>query len=58
MIVQLAAGNLKTRFGEYRELLFYDGQKESIALVMGDVSGADTLSEQGIQVLGTQATVL
>mgnify|MGYP001810461047 CR=1 FL=1 len=38
MIVKLAEGNLKTKFGEYREVLFYDGQKESFALVMGTVT--------------------
>ena len=41
MIVRMAEGNLKTKFGEYREILFYDGQKESIALIMGDVAGAE-----------------
>jgi GTP cyclohydrolase II len=41
MLVQLAEGNLKTRFGEYREILFYNGQKESFALVMGEVAGAE-----------------
>ncbi|QDK80014.1 GTP cyclohydrolase II RibA [Spirosoma sp. KCTC 42546] len=41
MIVKLAEGNLKTKFGEYREVLFYDGQNESIALLMGDVDGAE-----------------
>ena len=40
MIIKLAEGNLKTKFGEYREILFYDGQKESIALIMGEVAGA------------------
>lgn len=43
MIVKIAEGNLKTKFGEYREMLFYDGQKESIALVMGDVAGAEAV---------------
>lgn len=43
MIVKLAEGNLKTKYGEYREILFYDGQKESIALVMGDPEGAEDL---------------
>ena len=38
MILKLAEGKLKTRFGEYHETLFYDGQKESIALVMGEVA--------------------
>lgn len=39
MIVKLAEGTLKTKYGEYKEYLFYDGQRESIALVMGDVAG-------------------
>jgi GTP cyclohydrolase II len=37
MIVKLAETPLKTQFGDYLKILFYDGQKESIALVMGDV---------------------
>lgn len=41
MIVKLAEGNLKTKFGEYHEMLFYDGQKESIALIMGEVAGRE-----------------
>jgi GTP cyclohydrolase II len=41
MIVKLAEGNLKTKFGEYHEILFYNGQKESFALVMGEVAGAE-----------------
>lgn len=41
MIVKIAEGNLKTKYGEYREMLFYDGQKESIALIMGDVNGEE-----------------
>ncbi|MFT4031265.1 MAG: GTP cyclohydrolase, partial [Siphonobacter sp.] len=43
MIVKLAEGNLKTKFGEFQEVLFYDGQKESIALVMGEVAGAESV---------------
>lgn len=43
MIVKLAEGNLKTKFGEYREILFYNGQKEAIALLMGDVAGAEAV---------------
>jgi GTP cyclohydrolase II len=43
MIIKIAEGNLKTRFGEFREILFYDGQKESIALTMGDVNGAENV---------------
>lgn len=37
MNVRLAERNLKTKFGTFREILYYDGQKESIAIVMGDV---------------------
>ncbi len=37
MIVKLAEGKLKTKFGEYHEILFYNGQKESIALILGEV---------------------
>jgi GTP cyclohydrolase II len=37
MIKRLAERDLKTKFGTFREVLYYDGQKESIALVMGDV---------------------
>jgi GTP cyclohydrolase II len=40
MIRLLAQGNLNTKFGEFTEYLFYDGQRESIALVKGDVAGA------------------
>jgi len=32
---------LKTRFGTFNEVLYYDGQRESIALVMGDVRGGE-----------------
>jgi GTP cyclohydrolase II len=38
MIVRIAEGTLKTKFGTYRQFLYYDGQKETIALVMGDVN--------------------
>jgi GTP cyclohydrolase II len=43
MIIKLAEANLRTKFGEYKEVLFYDGQKESIALLMGDVQGEEIL---------------
>lgn len=43
MIVKLAEGNLKTKFGEFHEMLFYDGQKESIALIMGNVEGEENV---------------
>lgn len=41
MIVKLAEGHIKTKYGTYQELLFYDGQKESIALIMGEVTGQE-----------------
>ena len=44
MIKRLAQRELKTRFGTFTEILYYDGQRESIAIVMGDVSNhADVL---------------
>ena len=39
MTIRLAERKLRTRFGEFTEILYYDGQSESIALVMGDVRG-------------------
>lgn len=43
-IARLAERNLETRFGTFSEILYYDGQKESIAIVMGDVAnGEDVL---------------
>jgi GTP cyclohydrolase II len=44
MIIRIAEGQLQTRFGTFLEILYYDGQKESIALVMGN-------AEQGEDVL-------
>src|SRR5947209_18576486 len=43
MIIRLAEGNLKTKFGVFLEVLYYDGQKESMALVMGDVENAENV---------------
>lgn len=44
MIKRLGERDLSTKYGTYKEILYYDGQKESIALVMGDVSeGEDVL---------------
>lgn len=37
MITKIAEANLKTLYGEFHEILFYDGQKESFALVMGEI---------------------
>ena len=43
MIVKLAEGNLNTKFGLFQEILYYDGQKESIALMMGDLKDAEDI---------------
>lgn len=43
MIHRLGERDLRTKFGTFREILYYDGQKESIAIVMGDVAGEDVL---------------
>jgi GTP cyclohydrolase II len=44
MIIRLAEEPLHTLFGTFQELLYYDGQQESIALVMGHVAqGRDVL---------------
>jgi hypothetical protein len=37
MIIRIAAGQLRTRFGTFWEILYYDGEQEMIALVMGKV---------------------
>lgn len=44
MIARLASTDLRTRFGTFHEVLYYDGRTESHALVMGDVAdGAEVL---------------
>ena len=43
MIIRLAEGELRTRFGTFNQVLYYDGRKESIALVMGEVTGRDNV---------------
>ena len=43
MNIRLATRELKTKFGTYTEFLYYDGQKESIALVMGDVGNGENV---------------
>jgi len=43
MVIRLAERQLKTKFGEFREVLYYDGKKESIALVMGDVGDKENV---------------
>lgn len=41
MIKRLASRELKTKFGTFTEILFYDGRRESIAIVMGDVENQE-----------------
>lgn len=41
MIVQLAESTLRTRYGDYREVLFYDGSRELVAMVLGDVAAQE-----------------
>ncbi len=41
MNIRLADRELNTKFGVFTEILYGDGQNESIALVMGDVSGGN-----------------
>lgn len=41
MIFRLTERDLQTKYGTFREILFYDGQKESIALVMGEVENSE-----------------
>ena len=41
MNIRLSERELRTKFGTFREVLYYDGQRESIAIVMGDVEGCE-----------------
>jgi GTP cyclohydrolase II len=43
MIKRLAERELRTKFGTFTEVLYYDGQKESIAILMGDVAGRENI---------------
>jgi len=43
MIIRLAERELKTRFGNFREILYYDGQSEAIALVMGETEAQENV---------------
>ena len=43
MIKRLAERSLATKFGIFNEILYDDGQKESIAIVMGDVDGGESV---------------
>jgi GTP cyclohydrolase II len=41
MVIKIAETDLKTKYSTYLKSLFYDGQKETIALTMGDVRGKE-----------------
>ncbi len=41
MNIRIAERELETKYGAFNEVLFYDGQAESIALVMGEVSAGE-----------------
>lgn len=43
MIFRLTERDLHTKYGTFREIIFYDGQKESIALVMGEVGNSENV---------------
>ena len=43
MVIRLAEAPLHTRFGTFLEILYYDGQQESIAIVMGEVREGDNV---------------
>jgi len=43
MIIRLAERELRTKYGVFNEILYYDGQKESIAIVMGDIAGRENV---------------
>jgi len=43
MIFRLLERDLETKYGTFREILFYDGQKESIALVMGEIENEENV---------------
>src|SRR5919197_3689168 len=43
MVIRLAEAPLRTRFGTFLEILYYDGQQESIAIIMGDVRQRDNV---------------
>jgi len=43
MNFRLAERELETRFGTFTEILYYDGQRESIALVIGEVANRENV---------------
>lgn len=43
MITRLAEREVRTKFGTFLEVLYYDGQSESIALVIGNLENAENV---------------
>lgn len=43
MVIRIAEGTLETLFGNFLEVLYYNGQKESVALCMGDISDGENV---------------
>lgn len=43
MNIRLSQRELRTKFGTFIEILYYDGNKESIALMMGDVENGENV---------------
>jgi GTP cyclohydrolase II len=43
MIIRIAEAQLHTKFGTFREILYYDGKQEAIAIVMGDVQHGEEI---------------
>lgn len=43
MNIRLCERELETKFGTFNEILYYDGNAESIALVMGEVAGEENV---------------
>lgn len=43
MNIRLSERDLQTKFGTFKEILYYDGRQESIALVMGDVENGENI---------------
>ncbi|WP_241479958.1 GTP cyclohydrolase II [Kordia jejudonensis] len=42
-MIKMAEVDLKTKYGTFHEVLFYDGQKEAIAFYMGNISEHDAI---------------
>jgi GTP cyclohydrolase II len=43
MMIRLASRELTTTYGKFTEILYYDGQSESIAIVMGSIENGENV---------------